>query len=470
MLKEICQADVIVAGGGVAGFAAAVASARQGADTVLVEKNGIPGGVATSCLMMSIGNHLCTGDDRLVVRGIAEELIDRVAEAGGTAPAWRSSKNHHITFDIEVMIPVMLKMLQESGVRVLIHTLVTELVTANSLIRGLVVQHKSGTYLLTAKTFIDATGDGTLACLAGEPNILKDAGGSLLFVMGNVDLDQLYLFFKENPLEYPVHMDHDSTFSEFEKNWLDRGILHLPHGGGKKYSFVQNEIARGLFSPQSGKVFGMDALGFFGLRKNRTCLINSDFFSVNSADPWAMSAVELEVRGKIDYIANFVKKCVPGFKNAYVSTSAAESGIRSSRNIETMYDFTSENKGSAVIFDDTIGAGPAIKWIESEVQAGDLLGQKQKLKGQLKMPYVYEIPYRTILPKLTRNLLVVSGKSISHAVLRQMASCMVLGQAGGVASALMARTGTGNADLDIQLLQKHLIGQKVYLGDRDSLR
>ena len=117
-----------------------------------------------------------------------------------------------------------------------------------------------------------------------------------------------------------------------------------------------------------------------------------------------------------------------------------------------------------------IGAGPAIQWVESDVEAGDLSGDKQKLKGQIKMPYIYEIPYRLILPQYMKNLLIVSGKSISNAVLRQMSSCMVLGQAGGIASAIIAQTGCNNDKINLKELQKALLKQNVYLTDEKRLR
>lgn len=464
-MRGIGNADVIVAGGGVSGFAAAVAAGRAGADTILVEKNGIPGGVATSSLMMSFGNHMCTGDDRLVVRGLCEELLDRLAALNGTDRVWKSSKHQHITFDIEVMIPLMLDMLKEANVRVLLRSMVSDIILKGDTVQGLVVQHPGGRYFLDAKAFVDATGDGIVAIGAGEGYERENGRASLMFIMGNVDLNELYLYLKNHPEEYPEKMDHSSTFAEFEYNWLKRGVFHLPHGGGKKYSFVQDAIKRGEFKDKAGSLFGLDVFGLFGLRSNGTCLINSNFFNFDFEDPWDMSAKEIEGRESVPCLAEFCRKHMPGFQNAFVATSAREMGIRTTSKIHTRYKFTKEDKSKPVRFEDVIGAGPAITREMSEYffyQVGDV---KRPLSGQIKMPYVYQIPYRAIVPFKTKNLLVTSGRNIGDDSLRQMASCMMLGQAGGAAAKIMANTGCKNNEMDVVALQDLLRRQNVYLGE-----
>ena len=186
-------------------------------------------------------------------------------------------------------------------------------------------------------------------------------------------------------------------------------------------------------------------------------------------EPWAMSSREIEARELVPYIAAFIKENFPGFQDSYVSVTAGEMGLRSERKVQTRYEFTNEDKAEAVRFDDVIAAGPAVKLVDSG-RVMDWNGKTVAVKGEQKQPYTYEVPYRVILPQKTKNLWVVSGKAVSNAVIRQIAACFAMGQAGGVAAALSARQGCDNDRLDIRQLQKSLMGQNAYLAEDERLR
>ena len=462
-MKNIGNSDVLVAGGGTAGFAAAVAAARAGSDTILIERNGIPGGVATAGLMNSMSNHICTKDDTVAVRGIVEELIDRVAREGGTSTQWRSHRHTHITYDVQIMVPVMLRMLKEANVRVLLHTQVVDIQTAEDRITDAIIQHTSGRYQLSAKAFVDATGSGALAVMAGEPHTRKGTGGSLLFMMANVDLEQFVQFLKDHPEDYEANVDHVTPLDQFLSNWYDTGIFQLGHGAGVKLSMVKKAIADGTFKKQVDNIFGMDVFGLFGMKSNNTCMINSQFCSMEY-EPWAMSDREIEAREMVCYIASFIKQNFPGFHDSYVSNTAGEIGLRSEGFVHTQYEFSQEDKGRAAKFDDVMAAGPAVKYVDTDLVM-DYNGKPVPVKGTEKRLFTYEIPYRVILPQKTKNLWVVSGKCLSNAVIRQITNCLAMGQAGGVAASLAARDGRDNDELDIRQLQKGLLNQNVYLAE-----
>lgn len=467
----LAEADVIVAGGGSAGFSAALAAARQGAKTILVEKNAILGGVATMGMMMSIGNHICTGDDRLAIRGIPEELVDRLARESGTNPNWKSSKHQHITFDIEVMIDVMYRMLSEVGVKILINTTVTDTLMDGNRIKGVLISHdKAGRFRLSGKTFIDATGDALLAAQAGEVCTLNKDQATMLYLLSDVDLDELYEFLRTHQEQYPTHLDHDSTFAEFEKNWLENGIFHTPHGGGLIYSFIQDAVKEDGYKKQVGNIGALDVLGLFGLKDRKTCLINSNVFFVDCGDPWQASSVEIEARGIIKPCVDFFRKAMPGFQNAKLVSSAREIGLRGWRRIHGQYPFTNSEKGKPSRFPDVVWCGPCIGWAESKIPAEKFFGGGLKyLGGQVKLNTMHDVPFRALRPNNVPNLVMASGKSYAGGCLRSIAHCLAAGQAAGVAAALAAPLGDFDK-MDIRSLQSALLRQGVYLGDTQRLK
>ncbi|NIR00587.1 MAG: FAD-dependent oxidoreductase, partial [Gemmatimonadales bacterium] len=152
------EVDVLVAGGGVAGCAAAVSAARAGARTLLLERNGCLGGVATASLMANIGNsYLLAGGDQ-IIHGFSAELVDRLVQAGAASPHWRHRDVPGVVLDSERLKVVLADILQEAGVEVLTHALAARPVTEGPAVRGLFFESKSGRQALRARAVIDATG------------------------------------------------------------------------------------------------------------------------------------------------------------------------------------------------------------------------------------------------------------------------------------------------------------------------
>ena len=448
--------DVIVAGGGISGVAAAVAAARSGADVLLVERNGFLGGVATASLMASIGNRFFADGGRLVVRGIALEMVERLVDRGGTSAGWRSPLVPKIPFDPEVFKLILLEMVDEADVRLYLHTIVADAVVSGGRVKGLILESKSGREVVLGKAVVDATGDADVAARAGAPFSYEPPGSnSLEFRMANVDLQKTYEYFKEEPERYPSDVDAPRSFEEFERNWLENGFFYYPHGGGRKPGsniaiLVERALERGDFSKDMGIITGLDAFGMDGLAWNNTVIINSNFSRIDDLDVREASKAEVAARKACFYIAEFLRKYVPGFERAFIVETAPNLGVRVTRRIKGEYTFTKEERDKSAKFDDVIGVGST---------------------GFPGTPF--EIPYRCIIPKGIEGLLVASGKSAStepRGLLRGMTHCILLGQAAGTATALAAKTATLPREVNIKELQRTLLKQDVYLGDEDRLR
>jgi len=453
------EVDVLVAGAGTAGVAAAVSSARAGARTMLIERQGFLGGVATAGLMTSATNVVFTGDGRQPVKGIVEEILTKLAERGATSPGWRTRALPQFPFDQEAFRVLLVELVQDAGVETLVETWVTDVIKEGDELRGVIIESKSGRQAILAKVFVDTTGDADLAAFAGAPcrNTPPDSG-SLLFQMRNVDLDKTVDYFEKHPEEWQQYCDRVTTREEFIANWRNLGMFHLPHGGGRYMRLVQDAIARGEYVREKGLCKDLDVLGLFAYRGSGAVLINSCNYRIDHLDIRTHSQAELEARRLVPMIAEFLREHMPGFEHAIVSDTAAVVGVRVTRWIDAGFDLTSQHVAEGAQFDDVIG-----------VQAATAHHPRG---GVIHPPAVAELPYRVMLPQGVNNLIVASGKSIStdpRGLVRGQISCYVLGQGGGVAAAVAARSGVSARGVDIRKVQRELLKQNVYLGGPDRL-
>lgn len=460
-IEVLDDVDVLVAGAGVAGCAAAVAAARSGAKTMLLERNGCLGGVATAGLMANIGNKYLDRDGNLVINGIAKEVIDRMVARGAASEKWACREVPGIVIDSEQLKVLLIEMQREAGVRVLTHTLAARPVLAGDIVEGVFIESKAGRQSVLAKVVVDTTGEADIANQTGCPMRWAKGSGSVEFKMARVDLEALYQHFKRHPETFPVGMDMVKGFAEFERNWVERGIFFFPHGGGKKWDIFQKAIEEGRFETRRGILGGLDAAGLYGLRHLDSVIVNSNFHTVDTLNAPELSQGELECQESCYYVADFFRKNVPGFENAYIAQIGTDLGIRISRGIEGEATLSGKHQSSEgpVHFDDVIGRQPAVA--------------NFRKTGEFFQTHSFDIPYGILVPKKTDNLLVASGKSVScqpQAIIRGMAGCMILGQAGGVAAALSAREDMAPRALDIRTLQRTLVEQGVDLGPADRLR
>lgn len=192
-IPVILEKDVVVSGGGTGGFAAAIAAARTGVDTILIEQQGFLGGTATAGLMNSFNGFRNQNppNDLQTVKGIAQEIVHELIRHGG-AEGNIGTMPYKMAFDPEILKYVSLKMCKEAGVQLLLHTYVVDAIVEDDTIKGVIIQSKSGRQAILSKIVVDATGDGDTAAAAGAPfekvNKVGEnmMGMSLLFKMANV--------------------------------------------------------------------------------------------------------------------------------------------------------------------------------------------------------------------------------------------------------------------------------------------
>ena len=241
----LLDCDVLVVGAGMSGFAAAVSAARAGATTALVEKNHFPGGVATSGLMCSIGNYFVTRDGRHVTTGLPVEFIDRLVAEHGTMPDYRRPTQPQIPNDPEVVKRVMIKMLRECNVRTLYGSVLCDVFMDGEMVQAGLFHARDQMLAVTARQFVDASGDLSIIGRAGGRYDQIDDGSTLLNRMANVDLDKTIDWLERDPDSYLPQCDVPTSLADTIRNWREYGVFHFPHGGGTAIRVVRDALASG---------------------------------------------------------------------------------------------------------------------------------------------------------------------------------------------------------------------------------
>jgi hypothetical protein len=453
------EADVVVLGGGITGVPAAVAAARAGARTLLIERTGMLGGVATSGLMANIGNLFVADDGTTVIRGIAREIVVRLVEMGGTMPDWENTEVPGIVLESDKLQMVLLDMVEEAGVDVLLHAMAVGLVQEGGRATGVIIESPSGREAAMGKCLIDASGDADLAVWAGAPFQQRPASGSLEFLLANVDLDKTLDFIRKNKDGFPAGMDMTRDFETFERNWVQRGFWFFPHCGGSFFPPIQELVKQGKYVAKEGEWFDLDAFGMYGLRGRGTVLINSNFRRLTQMDVREFTSVEMGSRRVAFKAADFLRRYIPGFENSHVVRLASEWGQRLTRWIVGAETLRFQEMKAGREWDDVIGL---------YTQRRELVDEASRLKELTQ-----ELPYGIMIPQKAEGFLVASGKSVSTdppGLLRGMQRCMVLGQAAGVGAALASKEGVSPSKVRIADVQRELLKQGAYLGTEERLR
>lgn len=445
------DADVLVVGGGPAGIGAAVGAARAGADVVLAERYGFLGGNATAALVMPLmsfhtggktlekwgdaslmpSDH---GEGHPVIAGALRELLERLVRSGGAVEPSLAT-GYVVPFDPEAFKGVALDLLDDAGVRFLLHAFATEPVADGSL-RGVVFETKSGPLVVRARAVVDCTGDGDIAARAGATcEIGREQDGlvqpmTLMFRIVEFQRAAFQAYVREHPDQW-------------------RGVHGL-------WDLVQRATEAGeLDLPRE------DIL-FFGTPHEREVSVNSTRVTrVLGTNVWDLSYAEWESRRQMRQIAAFLRKYVPGFESSYVAQSGVHVGVRETRRILGEYQLTADDLLSARKFDDVIARGSYPVDIHNPEGKGTVL--KRLPPGQ-----AYDIPLRALLPQGVDGLVVagrcLSGTHEAHSSYRVMPIAMATGQAAGVCAALAAARGRGPRDVAASEVQEELRRQGANLG------
>lgn len=448
-LDIVHTCDVLVVGGGTAGITAALAAARNGARTTLVERNGYLGGtlINGAVILHSFFNmyKAYPGAQKVqVVRGIPQEIVDRmVAEGGSLGHAEQevggSQYDPMITcIDHEMFKHVAFTMMEEAGVKLYLHTLMTDAIRDGNELRGIVVENKSGRGAILAKVVIDTSGDADVAFRAGAncTNLSKHMGSSMTFGLANIEPSRTLEFVQQ----------YDGMLFQLAR--VDRG----PGRDG---------IARLCFQIDKAPQFQEFIRQHPGLnRPKMVCLYENDAMYVNvngiAADPLDMEDVtraEIGLRKQIDTIIRFFRENVPGFERCHLSWTADGMCVRKSRIVECGYDLTPQEIENGARFDDEVA----------------LFGYHDSTpRIIIKDAGYYGIPYRALLPKGVENLLVagrlITTEYSAHNSTRNTVACMAEGQAVGTAAALCVRHGVRPSEIDVQLVRGQLRKDGAFLG------
>ena len=433
-IEVIRSADVVVVGGGPAGIGAAVAAARAGADTVLIERYGHLVGMATGGLVILIP-HMSGDDGKQQIMGISQEWIDRLDALGGAIHPDRKDLGSRdsaliekwkdyfscvvndrirqsVYLDPELLKCVLNDMVEEAGLKLYLHTWGCRSITEGDTVKGVIFESKQGRQAIMGKVVIDATGDGDIMADAGaefEGGYDAESRGAMVavvFRLGNVDFKKFCDFRTAHPAQWKDVTSRIHALGNFR-------LLPFPTNRND-VMWVNNWVP------------------------GRSCLSVEDI-------TWT----EVNVRKVMREMRRILAAEIPGFEDCFVLDTASQLGTRGSRRLSGECQVTLKDVGSGRTYPDTITWFPSL---------------------QLEEKPLIHIPYRSLVPRKIEGLLVAGRCYSSDAPANNLTNliphCVAMGEAAGAAAALAIDAGVSVRKVDIPALQTHLRRQGVSLPDR----
>ncbi|MCW2760695.1 MAG: dependent oxidoreductase [Marmoricola sp.] len=449
----VAEVDVVVAGGGPAGIGAAIGAAREGARVMLVERNSFLGGTATAVQMATW--------DMAVERmtGYSYDLATELVERGGAVGGGVS-----VPFDPEIVKQVTLEHIRKNDIDLLLYSSICGPVMDGDVVKGIIVENKSGRQALLAKTVIDCTGDADVAARAGATYVMgreKDNAMrpmTVLVRLGGMDLPKLVDYARSHPEDF----DPDTSFHVLD---IENGLLRIIGF----YSYCEAGHERGDLDR------GINYLRFEGVQVDKgVAFVNSvRIFNVDGTNAFDLTKAELQAREQIEQLVAFIQANIPGCEESYVIDTSSNMGVRETRRIVGAHTLTEEEVHDT---DHHPSDSIAKIWrylapgLDSHSPDPGVEGSKGDLlhRGAERPLISFQIPYGVLVPENVDGLLV-GGRSISTTHMadratRGMYCCMVTGQAAGTAAALAAASGTTPRNVNIDDLQKALVRQGVDIG------
>jgi hypothetical protein len=445
--NEASSYDVLVAGGGMAGIAAATAAARHGARTLLVEQAGWLGGMGIAgatglhSFFNVFGAH-ADAEPMRVVAGVAQELVDRVTLLGGGVGHVRMERGTDFVSMLTPVEPEVFKlaaaqMCLEAGVRLRLHTVLDQVSSSHGHIDGVVLWNKMGRSLVRAAEYVDCTGDGDLAAHAGTPFAHFGPGdpgaysAGFTFRLCNVDLAQME--------------------ADLDRRGLITQLAHAVKPGTSRPDLVRLGINMAKFAG-SGVANAPRYFLSSSLRPRELTHCNCINYGPNdglNAD--ALTAAEVDLRARMLQVAEMFRQHVAGCKECYCAGPSPSVGQRRARAIRCLVELTQEDCTRGRRFADQIGCFSFIDNPHHVVQDGG----------------AYGIPYRALIPLDVDNLLVAGRMMtvdlVAHNSTRNTVCCLLCGQAAGTAAAMAARGSVLVGQVDTEALRESLRRDGVLL-------
>lgn len=442
------EVDVLVVGGGPAGIAAAIASARVGARTMLAERYGFLGGNLTAGLVGPCMTSYSLDGSQQLIRGVFEDMVERLEKmgaalhpskvpAGSPYSGFIEYGHDKVTpFHHEAVKAVAADMCIEAGVELLLHTFAIDALLDGDRVTGVVFASKSGVEAVKAKVVVDCSADGDVAARAGVPfDMGRDEDGltqpmTLFFRVGGVDDERVGQYVRENDDEF-------RPFAKLIEKARERGEFTIPRRGVGMYKTLEKGVWR-INTTRVLRRLGTDA---------------SD-----------LTKAEIEGRHQVTELMTFFRTWLPGFEDSFLIDTATQIGVRETRRIHGEYTLTLDDLATGRDFDDVIALCGYPVDIHSPTDAGG------GVDGSLATANAYQIPYRCLVP-VERDQILVAGRCVSatHEALgaiRVMPPAFAMGQAAGAAAALSIELGTTPRAVPIPQLQRELLQEGAYLGPR----
>jgi hypothetical protein len=396
--------EVLVCGGGCAGLAAALSSARNGAKTVLIERAGFAGGIITAVGLPYFDGISNIKDSRVIVRGIGFELLSK---SGVVPPGATHTPKYNPTIpNIEGFKLLADRMLttEREHLHVLYHSMACGVEMDGDRIAAVLVANKAGLVRIRAKTVIDCTGDADVAAWSGAPTEKSP------------ELQPLTLHFRIGNVKRTPDIGKNCRVA-LEKAH-ERGELPMFYGPGVMFMFAENELY------------------IHGIR-----------VSADATDPDDLTRAEMQGRSDAWAMFEAWKREVPGFENSYFLCAAPFIGVRETRRIVGQHVLTEAEISAAKPFDDAVASGC---WFLDIHPNTTTPGSAWAVEKKPLDPY--DIPYRSLVPQKVTNLLVAgrchSATRLASSSTRVTATAMALGEAAGVAGAMAAKSGASPISLD----------------------
>lgn len=418
----IGEYDVVVCGGGPAGFIAATVAAENGADVALIERFGFLGGAATAGLVNPISVFNKNGER--IIKGKPIEFVDRLAAIGGADNTYFSG---NVPFDHEKYKLIAQRMVLEAGVKLYLNSYVSGVTVKDGVINEIIFENKSGTSAVRGKYFIDCTGDADVAFMAGVPMLpMPDKHdiqpASMCFRLGGVKIDEV-------PGTHPKDVKRHQAFSIRKIFEEICDVEEIPNFGGPWFCTVMND--------EAGEVS-----------------VNITRAAANAVDAESVTQTDCLLREDIYRFYELLKKYVPAFSDSYIMTTAVQASYRESRRICGKHILTAEEYTSFYDFEDSVAAGGHpidIHHANDSQQDVEFLSKASK------------IPYRSMIVDGFPNIIVagrcISVERVPFASIRVQATAMALGQAAGTATALCRKNNCSLDEIDVKLLRDTLKSQ-----------
>ncbi len=425
----MAETDVLVVGSGPGGLSAALAAAREGVDTMLVERYGCFGGVITQSMIGTLAWYR-SSIETVDAGGLGVEYEQRAKAMGASTSIYL-----YECLDTEVFKYIADLMVQEAGIVPVLHCHIVDVIMEGHVVKGVITESKSGRQAIIAKRVIDATGDADIAHYAGAPyriaprNTLEDV--SVNFGCSGVDIEKFLEYTLSNPSSIADWGNESGEKEEKEFSTYLVEPFEKAKAAGEMPEYPRIESYWGNFT-DAGEIPTLNAI-FMP--------------NIDATDVRDLTKAEIEGRKQVIWAVAALKKYTPGFEKARLRTMGTSLGVRETRKIVGAYSLTENDVLNQARFEDSIGIFP--EFLDGhDVAVMPTTGR------------YFHVPYGVVLPQKVENLLVVgravAGDRVSHAATRQMMCCVVTGQGAGTAAAVSLKDDATFREVDIAKVQKAL--------------